>query len=172
MYLLKYLNFSKGVLKRYVIYTILWMRSYMCWCVPSIVCFMWCGCNCRTSDEHGDDFIWRGWDTNDFVHKRTERHVQWGRQTQILLSRQWKLSQTPCQGMAYSHCTGMGPEQVRATGQGVMGLNILYRNVHTGPRQRTEPVSYCAGAVRWTGFKKQQQNITFLKWLNHKNTGA
>ena len=29
MYLLKYLNFSKGVLKRYVIYTILWMRSYV-----------------------------------------------------------------------------------------------------------------------------------------------
>ena len=29
MYLLKYLNFSKGVLKHYVIYTILWMRSYM-----------------------------------------------------------------------------------------------------------------------------------------------
>ena len=27
MYLLKYLNFSKGVLKRYVIYKVLWMRS-------------------------------------------------------------------------------------------------------------------------------------------------
>ena len=28
MYLLKYLNFPKGVLKHYVIYTILWMGSY------------------------------------------------------------------------------------------------------------------------------------------------
>ena len=33
--------------------------------------------------------------------------------------------------MAYSHCTGAE--------QRLMGPNILYRNVHTGPRQEQEP---------------------------------
>ena len=50
--------------------------------------------------------------------------------------------------MVYSHCTGTGPGQVQATGPRAMSPNILYRNVHTGPKQGKEPghiVSYCAG---------------------------
>ena len=39
--------------------------------------------------------------------------------------------------MAYSCCIGQG--QVQGTGLGLMGPNILYRNVHTGPRQGQEP---------------------------------
>ena len=52
--------------------------------------------------------------------------------------------------MAYSHCTGMGPGQVQGMGPGKMGINMMYRNVHNGPRQGKEPgsiVSYCAGKV-------------------------
>ena len=41
--------------------------------------------------------------------------------------------------MAYSHCTGQGPEQQQGPGMGLMGSNILYRNVHTGPGQGQEP---------------------------------
>ena len=50
--------------------------------------------------------------------------------------------------MTYSHCTGTG--QVQETGPTAKGPNILYRNVHTGPRQGKEPgsiVSYCADPV-------------------------
>ena len=37
--------------------------------------------------------------------------------------------------MAYSHCTVTGLGQVQGMGPGAMDPNILYRNVHTGPRQ-------------------------------------
>ena len=33
--------------------------------------------------------------------------------------------------MAYSQCRGLG----------LVGPNILYRNVHTGPRQESDPLS-------------------------------
>ena len=36
--------------------------------------------------------------------------------------------------MAYSHCPGPGTGQVEGMGPGPMGPDILYRNVHTGPR--------------------------------------
>ena len=48
--------------------------------------------------------------------------------------------------MVYSHCTGTEPGQVHEMGPRAVGTNILYRNVHTGPRQGKEPgsiVSYC-----------------------------
>ena len=51
----------------------------------------------------------------------------------LFLAMEWIL-------MAYSHC--MGP--------GTTGPNILYRNVHTGPRPGKEPrpiASFCAGPV-------------------------
>ena len=54
---------------------------------------------------------------------------------------------------AYSHCTGTGPGQVQGTGPGAMGTAMLYRNVHTGPRQGKGPrsiVSYCACQVPCT----------------------
>ena len=41
--------------------------------------------------------------------------------------------------MAYSHC--MGPGQVQGVGPGLMGPNVLCRNVHTGPGQGQEPDS-------------------------------
>ena len=50
--------------------------------------------------------------------------------------------------MAYSHYMGLG--QVRELGPGLMGSNILYRNVL---RQEKEPgpiVSYCAGLIPCT----------------------
>ena len=43
---------------------------------------------------------------------------------------QQALSSISCL-MAYSHCTGPGPEQVQGMGLGAMGLNILYRSVPT-----------------------------------------
>ena len=52
--------------------------------------------------------------------------------------------------MAYSHYTGTTLGQVHGAGPGVMGPNILYRNVHTGLRQGKELgsiVSYYAGPV-------------------------
>ena len=40
--------------------------------------------------------------------------------------------QMPLRLVAYSHCTGTGPEQIWGMGPGAMGPNnILYRNVHT-----------------------------------------
>ena len=47
--------------------------------------------------------------------------------------------------------------QVQGTGLGPMGINILYRNVHTGLRQRKETrlvVSYCVGPVPCTSVNK------------------
>ena len=55
--------------------------------------------------------------------------------------------------MAHSHCPGTELGQVQEVGLGLMGPNILYRNVHTGLRQEQEPepiVSYCAGPVPCT----------------------
>ena len=56
--------------------------------------------------------------------------------------------------MAYSRIfscfVGTGLEQVQGTGLGAMGPTILYRKVHTGPRQGKEPgsiVSCCGGPV-------------------------
>ena len=52
--------------------------------------------------------------------------------------------------MACSHCTGTGLGEVQEPGPRAMGPNVLYRNVHTGPRQGKESdaiVSYCAGPV-------------------------
>ena len=53
--------------------------------------------------------------------------------------------------MAYSHCTGQGPGQIQ--GMGLMGPNILNRNVHTGPGQGQEPDPlsiHCASPVPCT----------------------
>ena len=55
--------------------------------------------------------------------------------------------------MAYSHCRGLGQEQ--GTEPRLMGPNVLYRNVHAGPRQgeAQDPrpiVSYCASTVTWS----------------------
>ena len=33
--------------------------------------------------------------------------------------------------MAYSHCKGTGPGQIRGMAPGAVGTNMLYRNVHT-----------------------------------------
>ena len=41
--------------------------------------------------------------------------------------------------MAYSHCTGVELGQVEKMGPVRMGLDLLYRNVHTGLRQGKEP---------------------------------
>ena len=80
----------------------LWVRQ--CYMSPLvIVCFLMCERNCRTSDQHGHDLVWRGRDSCGFIHKRTECHLQWGWQAQILLPCQWKLPQTPCQGMIVFH---------------------------------------------------------------------
>ena len=52
--------------------------------------------------------------------------------------------------MAYSHCTGMGAEQLEGTGPGAIGPNILHRNVHTCPTHREKPlpiVCYCASPI-------------------------
>ena len=48
-----------------------------------------------------------------------------------------------CHGllMAYLHCMGLGPAQVQVMGMGIMGPNILCRNVYTGSRQGHEPES-------------------------------
>ena len=53
--------------------------------------------------------------------------------------------------MAYPHCTGQGLAQEQRPETGLMGSNILYRNVHAG--QRKEPwsiVSYCTSPVPFT----------------------
>ena len=49
---------------------------------------------------------------------------------------------------------GTGPRQVQGMGPGAMGTDVLYRNVHTGPRQGKVPgstVSQCAGPVPSSG---------------------
>ena len=49
-----------------------------------------------------------------------------------------------CSGAtALSHCTGPEPGQVQGMGPELMGPNILYRNVHSGPRlgQEADPLS-------------------------------
>ena len=54
---------------------------------------------------------------------------------------------------AYSHSTGTGLGQVQGMGLWLMGLNTLYRNVDTGPRQgkaSRSTVSYCVGPVHCT----------------------
>ena len=74
---------------------------------------------------------WLYWNKSDIVH---------------LLHRRRKRKTL----MAYSHCTGIGPGQVLGTELGLMGPDILYRNIHTGLRQGKEPVpivSYCAGPI-------------------------
>ena len=61
----------------------------------------------------------------------------------------------PFSVMACSHCSGVGPGQVQEMGMflGAMGTDMLYRNVHTGPRQGKEPgsiVSYCTCQIPCT----------------------
>ena len=57
---------------------------------------------------------------------------------------------------AYSHCTGMG--QVQETGPTAMGPSMLYKIVHTGPRQGREPefiVSYWSSSLKLSRFRSR-----------------
>ena len=51
----------------------------------------------------------------------------------------------------YLQASGLFTLNLNATGKGrspgAMGLDILYRKVHTGPRQRKKHGSYCAGPI-------------------------
>ena len=63
------------------------------------------------------------------------------------------LGRCECTMCAYGIRHGNGTGTVQGTGPGGMGPNILYRNVHSSPRQGNEPrpiVSYCAGPVPCT----------------------
>ena len=87
----------------------------------------------------------------------------------------WITYSTSIYGLlAYLLCTGTGPGQVQGTGPGAMVPNILYRNVHTDPRQGKEPgpiVSYCAGPVPCTCPGpvpvqcEQGMKLPSVKWL-------
>ena len=91
---------------------------------------------------------WRGWNGWKMIEFRCD--TEWN---SSLLSITRNDLFTLQSFMVYWHCTGTRLGQVQGTGLGLVGPNILLRNVLTGPRQGKEPgpiVSRCACPVLCT----------------------
>ena len=73
--------------------------------------------------------------------------------------------------MAYSHCARPGTGQVQGMGLGLMGPNILYRNVHTDLRQGQEPDPFEFFLNVFTEFSdfSDKINIILKRGLLHSN---